>query len=110
MDTDAQPKAEAQDLQQLVEHEIRQRTWGRVRHLEVQRLRDHLIVQGSTPSYYVKQLVIQAVLDVIGAEQAPQVVFQLEVNDTPPAAAPESHGPHRVYRRSRFAPHPVHAL
>jgi hypothetical protein len=110
METDAQPKAGTQDLQQLVEHEIRQRTWGRVRHLDVQRLGDHLAVQGSVPSYYVKQLAIQAVLAVIGGEQAPQVDFQLEVNDTPPAAAPERHEPHGAYRRGHDALHTVHAL
>jgi hypothetical protein len=51
-------------LEEVIERHITQRTWGRVHqlHVEVRDGRAH--VRGCAPTYYVKQLAIQAVHDV----------------------------------------------
>jgi hypothetical protein len=51
-------------LEEAIERHIRQRTWGRVHqlHVEVRDGRAH--VRGCAPSYYVKQLAIQAVQEL----------------------------------------------
>lgn len=47
-------------LEVQVERSIRQRTFGRIQRLQVAVHNGHVIVSGSAPTYYVKQLAIEA--------------------------------------------------
>jgi hypothetical protein len=71
------------NLEQAIERRIAQRTWGRVRRLQVARTDSRLVVRGFTESYYVKQLTIQAVLELLESwdQAAPEVDIQVEVYD-----------------------------
>jgi hypothetical protein len=68
-------KAEEQDLEcatevkqalvRAIERHIVRRAWGRIRELEVE-VKDGLIfIRGFAPSYFLKQLALQGVLDLI---------------------------------------------
>jgi hypothetical protein len=81
---DGETGSRSGDLAGSIEGQILKRTWGRVHHLRVEENADRLTIRGSAPSYYVKQLAIQAVLDVLGPEAAPHVWVDLEVSE--PAA------------------------
>jgi hypothetical protein len=63
-----------------LERQIVQRTLGRVRDLHVETQDDRVIVRGFTPSYFMKQLAIQAALEVLDREQRPRELdMQLDV-------------------------------
>jgi hypothetical protein len=49
---------------EAVERQIRNRTWGRIRRLHVEWKGNRVVVQGSAPTYYVKQLALQAVREL----------------------------------------------
>ena len=51
-----------------LERQIVQRTLGRVRDLHVETQDNRVVVRGFTPSYFVKQLAIQASLEVLDLE------------------------------------------
>jgi hypothetical protein len=72
------------ELRQTIERQIAQRTWGRIHRLALEDRENRLIVHGYTCSYYVKQLAIQAILDVVGAE-AKEVQVDIEVGAAGPA-------------------------
>jgi hypothetical protein len=67
------------DFAQTVEREIVQRTWGRIHQLQVEVSGDRLHVHGYTPSYYVKQLAIQAVLEKQESFGSPPVDVDIQV-------------------------------
>jgi hypothetical protein len=67
------------DFAQTVEREIVQRTWGRIHQLHVEVFDDRLHVHGYTPSYYVKQLAIQAVLEKQESFGSPPVDVDIQV-------------------------------
>ena len=54
------------EVKYAVEKKIQEKTWGRVRHLQVEMKDEHVIVRGSTRTYYLKQLAVQAAKDVLG--------------------------------------------
>jgi hypothetical protein len=53
-------------VREAVKHRIAERTAGRIHNLEVELVADHLVIRGQAPSYYLKQLAIQATLDEVG--------------------------------------------
>jgi hypothetical protein len=55
-----------EELLWALEREIVQRTLGRVRSLQVERKDNRIIIRGFTSSYFIKQMTIQAALDVLG--------------------------------------------
>ncbi len=59
--------AGVEPLEQLLRRRIESRTWGRVRHLRLALGAGGVFVQGSCPSYYVRQLVLAAVREVLPA-------------------------------------------
>jgi hypothetical protein len=71
-------------LEQLLEHSIVQRTWGRLHQLRVEVTEDRVVVHGYTAWYYVKQLAIQAVLEALGPTQGRRVQVDIEVNTSHP--------------------------
>jgi len=71
------------ELRQTIEWQIAQRTWGRVHRLALEDTENRLVVRGYTCSYYVKQLAIQAILEVVGAEMK-EVQVDIEVGAAGP--------------------------
>jgi hypothetical protein len=70
-------------MQQTITRRITQRTSGRVQLLEVEVKGDTVIVRGRSPSYYIKQLALQGVLDVLAAHASMHFVHNIEVADSP---------------------------
>jgi hypothetical protein len=54
--------AERAGLEQTLERRITERTWGRIRRLQVAVEEERVLIQGFTESYYAKQLAIQGAL------------------------------------------------
>jgi hypothetical protein len=54
-----------QSLVCMLEKKILEKTFGRVRPLEVELGHDKIIVHGRCPSYHIKQLAIQALIDLV---------------------------------------------
>ena len=53
----------------VIERAIRERTWGRVRHLRVESRSELVVVHGSTPTYYLKQLALEAAREALAANR-----------------------------------------
>ena len=79
MPTDTLPSDAQTDLRQTIEANIVRNTWGRIHRLEVEATADLVVVRGCAPSYYVKQLAIQAVLESIAVPDAPVVEMAIDV-------------------------------
>jgi hypothetical protein len=67
------------NLADAVEQRILSCTRGRIRRLAVEAIGDHLLVQACTPSYYVKQLVIQAIVDSLGQPNSATLELDIQV-------------------------------
>ncbi len=59
------PVLEIVSLAQQIEHRINQRTWRRIRRLVVEVLGERIVIRGVAPSYYMKQLAVAAVQEVL---------------------------------------------
>jgi hypothetical protein len=57
--------ADLEDLQTMIRRRILERTWGRVQDLRVETLDDRIVVNGSTPTSHLKQLVIEAIRESV---------------------------------------------
>jgi hypothetical protein len=64
-----------------LQQRIVQRTWDRVRQLRVERAKDRIVVHGFTPSYYVKQLVLEAIRESCAGFPAETVFMNITVRD-----------------------------
>ena len=71
------------------ERQVMQRTGGRIRALEVKVSHDLVIVRGRAPSYYVEQLALQGVLDLI--ESSGTMRIELNIQVASPRSGPERH-------------------
>jgi hypothetical protein len=58
------PKADPKWVERSLEQHIKQRTGQRLRHLHVAKVGTRIVMQGVSPSFYVKQLALQAVRDL----------------------------------------------
>src|SRR5262245_32528212 len=69
------------DLEERIQREIMQSTWGRVRRLRVEASPGTVVVEGITMSYYLKQLAIKAVMEVVGSlPETPSVVVEIALD------------------------------
>jgi hypothetical protein len=68
-----------EDLELAVCRQIRQRTWGGVAELKVETGNNTLVVHGRTLSYYMKQLVLAAIQEVLGSGPSPALQLDIEV-------------------------------
>ena len=75
-----------QALERAIEGRIRQRTWGRLQGLEVRVSQDLIIVRGCAPSYYVEQLALQGVLDLVEPSGAMRIQLSIQVGGPPTSA------------------------
>ena len=78
----SQPRIKA--LEQAIKLRIVGRTGGRMRALAIQLTEGDLFVRGTAPSYYVKQLALQGVLDVLHGDQETNVGFHFQILVCPP--------------------------
>jgi hypothetical protein len=84
-DQDALPRtAEVeQALERAIERRIMQRTWGRIQALEVKVSHNQVVIRGRAPSYYVEQLALQGVLDVVEYDGAMRIELNVQVGSPP---------------------------
>jgi hypothetical protein len=75
-----------QALERAIEGRIGQRTWGRLQGLEVKVSHDLVIVRGRAPSYYVQQLALQGVLDLVAPSSAMRIQLNIHVGGPPTSA------------------------
>jgi hypothetical protein len=80
MRTFAENSKTRQDLAGMLEKQIKEKTFGRVRPLEVKMGTDKITIHGNCPSYHVKQLAIQALLEL--APEAAPFHFALDIRVT----------------------------
>ena len=76
------------ELEKRIERQIVLATWGRIHNLLVVATADKIVVRGRTPSHYVKQLVLQAVFDVLGPTASIPVELDMQVGATDRHALP----------------------
>jgi hypothetical protein len=62
-----------------ITRQIAQKTGGRIRELEVELSDELIVIRGTVPCYYLKQLVLQAVVDLLGSASAPRIELNVQV-------------------------------
>jgi|GEM_PF-6357869 hypothetical protein len=72
-------RADPVEAARRIERQIVLTTWGRIHELRVEVSVERVIVFGRTLSHYVKQLVLQAVFDVLGSATTIPVELRVEV-------------------------------
>ena len=72
------------DLELDITRQIAQRTSGRVHQLQVKVTEDRVVLYGYTASYYVKQLALQAVLDVLSSMNSTSVALEIQIGVSDP--------------------------
>jgi hypothetical protein len=94
MNAEVQTRSPAATFACAAERHISERTWRRVHRLACEVDGDRVVVRGCAPSYYVKQLAIQAVREVVeGTAAAPVVLLDIAVSPAPPRPGPTPGGP-----------------
>jgi hypothetical protein len=66
------------EFEQTIKNRIVERTCGRIRRLRVEVIGNRVIIGGSAPSFYLKQLALRGACDVLGS--ANQIDFNVEVS------------------------------
>ena len=66
-------------LERAIERQVMQRTWGRIQALEVKVSPNLVVVRGRAPSYYVEQLALQGVLDLVEPAEAMRIQLNVQV-------------------------------
>jgi hypothetical protein len=66
--------AAAETREQAVRRRIAQRTWGRLRQLYLEVDEQRVLIRGSSPTYYLKQLALAAVQEVL-----PTMAVELDI-------------------------------
>jgi hypothetical protein len=77
--TTAMPNPTRNDLERTVEDRITQRIGRRLRWLRVVKAGPHILVLAVSPSYYVKQLLMQTVLEMRNEEPDLAIEFDIDV-------------------------------
>jgi len=85
MPTENHVRPSRAELERAITRQIVQRTWGRVRELQVQAAEDRLVVRGHASSHHVRQLALLAVGEVVGlaALTRAEVDIQIPAVQTP---------------------------
>lgn len=73
-------------LERAIERQIVRRTSGRVQALEVEVTDNRIVVHGRAASYYLYQLALRGILEVIDSPGAMQIEMKIQVC-SPPASA-----------------------
>ncbi len=86
MGTDDATSRKDEEWARSIERQIVQRTWSRIHRLQVEFVDGRIVVHGYTSSYYVKQLALQGVLDVLGSADSVCVDLDIQVASIAPRA------------------------
>jgi len=70
----------ADDLKATLEQQLGERTTGHLRYLHVEITDDNVIVRGCTTSAYIKQLVVQTLLEILDSTRTPRLDLQIQVD------------------------------
>jgi len=70
-------------LEETIKDRIVQRTGGKIELLQVKAECDRVVICGSAPSYYLKQLALQGARDALGGTFATQIELNIEVSSSP---------------------------
>jgi len=79
MGTQLSPGTECLDLERSIEQQIARSTMGRLRRLSVEVTPERVVVHGFTSSYYVKQLALHGVQEVLRSAEPRPVELDIEV-------------------------------
>jgi len=88
----ARPTTGDAELEQALGHQIERRTEGRVGRPHIAVRPEGIVVAGTAPSYYLKQLILEAVLDVTRTRTARPVALRIRVARHAGTATVESQG------------------
>ena len=69
--------------EESIKRRIVQRTGGRIRLLQVETIGSRVVICGSAPSYYLKQLALRGACEVLGSAALSQIEFNVEVSGSP---------------------------
>jgi hypothetical protein len=72
------------ELKGAIERQIMERTWRRVHDLQVRITKRGVVVSGRTGTYHVKQVAIQAVLDLLASSPTTAVAVDIQVVPSDP--------------------------
>jgi hypothetical protein len=75
--------ADLQALERAIERQVMQRTSRRIQALEVKVSNNLVVVRGRAPSYYVGQLALQGVLDLVESAGAMRIELNIQVGSPP---------------------------
>jgi hypothetical protein len=75
-------------LENRIQERILLRTWGRIKQLHLAVKDEKVVVWGYVPSYYLRQLAIQAVREVMGSQPFEDAIEVIEEAEAALAAAP----------------------
>lgn len=78
------------ELQQAICRQVVERTGGQIRNLQVEVLDDCVVLRGCASCYYLKQLALQGVLDIVGSAIRSRIQLEVEVICCP--TVPEADG------------------
>jgi hypothetical protein len=87
MATVSESRPQSAELEQRIKNGILQRTGRGVRELKVDLVGDQVVVRGSTTCYYLKQIALQAVLEVTVPAGIPGVESHIQVQASSPNPA-----------------------
>ena len=99
MNTERAGQSQWVQLNETIKHKIMRRTGGRIRTLEVESIDDSVVIRGIVPCYYLKQLVLDAALELIGSAGATRIELNVQVVCSP--GNPVESQAYRVRRRCR---------
>jgi hypothetical protein len=87
-DQEGLPRAEQveQALERSIERQVMQRTCRQIQALEVKVSHNLVVLRGRTPSYYVQQLALQGVLDVLESTGPMRIELNIQVASPSKAA------------------------
>jgi hypothetical protein len=71
-------------LQQSIQDRIARRTMMQMPTLEVKLIGNRVVITGCVSCYYLKQLVLQGVIDAVGSAGTNEVEFNVQVVADPP--------------------------
>jgi hypothetical protein len=69
--------------QESIKRRIVERTGGRIQSLRVETVGGRVVINGSAASFYLKQLALRGVRDVVGSAAMNEIDFNLQVSDSP---------------------------
>jgi hypothetical protein len=69
--------------QESIKRRIVERTAGRIQSLRIETIGSRVVIHGSANSYYLKQLALRGVRDVVGSAAMNEIEFNVEVSDSP---------------------------